>query len=96
MLYLEGEISNYFSPTLGMIYKSHLIRATLETLRLFGDFLRAMSRLFESDEGPPWFSDKKCLVFKIIGCEKSLTTVTETVDRGKPGTTIRFLAVPVP
>lgn len=33
-----------------MIYKSHLIRTTWE-IRLFGYFLRAMSRLFESDEG---------------------------------------------
>ena len=55
-----------------------------------------MSRLFESDEGPLWLTEEKFLVFKIRGCEKSLTTVTETVDRGKSGTTVRFLAVVVP
>ena len=55
-----------------------------------------MSRLFESDEGPPWFTDEKVLVFKVRGCEKSLTTVTETVDRGKSGLQLEFLAVPVP
>ena len=36
-----------------------------------------MSRLLESDEGPPWFTYVKFIVIKIRGCEKSLTTVTE-------------------
>ena len=40
-----------------------------------------MSRLFESDEGPPWSTEKKFLLFKIRDCEKILTTVTENSQK---------------
>ena len=50
-----------------------------------------MSRLFESDEGPPWFTEEQFLVFKIRGCNKSLTAVTENCQiEGNLGYSDRF------
>ena len=45
-----------------------------------------MSRLFESDEGPPWFTDEKFSVFRIRGSETSEQSLTTLLDgRLSPG-----------